>query len=438
MCRLSAIWYQQIPGIDVFSFWTWSTYLTSFCFPKDFAVRILHLIASLDLHGGGPAEVVRLQGKAQAAMGHCVEAASADGEAVDVSSFSFPVHRLGPGNGYAYSRRLAKWLKQNRSRFDVVLVHGLWQYPQQAAYTLLRGHVPYFVYTHGMLDPWFNQSFRMKHMKKLIYWHCIGRRALDAAAAVLFTTDEELLRSSRSFFPYHWQAIVSPLGVEGPQSSVDATEMYAKWPQLRDREYLLFFGRLHVKKGCDLLLKAFARSEAHTGRILVMAGPGELSYEQELQKLATSLGISKRVVWAGMVQGEQKWAMLQQADAFILPSHQENFAMAAVEAMCCGTPVLLSEQVQIQRDVVREGAGFAEPDTLEGTTRLLNRWRMLSDQDRTAMRLSARKAYTALYTVDSATAHLMQQMAAVLRRQQRQATEITPIGPSNAVRQSGT
>ncbi|WP_263416092.1 glycosyltransferase [Terriglobus albidus] len=405
--------------------------------PRTLSVRILHLITSLDLRGGGPAEVVRLLGKTQAAMGYNVEAASADDESTDVSAFEFPVHRLGPGVGYGYSKRLSEWLKKNRSRFDAVIVHGLWQYPHQAAYTLLRGHVPYFVFVHGMLDPWFNQSFRFKHVKKLLYWHTIGRRALDGAASVIFTTDEELRRSTSAFFPYRWRAMVAALGVEGPQHPIDPSGLYQRWPQLEQREYLLFFGRLHPKKGCDLLLRAFARVEADSERILVFAGPADRSYGRYLRELAKELGIEDRILWTGMVQGEEKWAMLQEADAFVLPSHQENFAIAAAEAMCCGTPVLLSDKVQIYRDVIREDAGMAEPDTLEGTVCLLERWDALDNHARATMGQNARATYRQRYTAVASTENLMHQIETELRKLCRPAPDLPFGGSQSAARHSG-
>ena len=405
--------------------------------PRTVSVRILHLISSLDLQGGGPAEVVRLLGKTQAAMGYSVEAVSADSEGIDVSAFEFPVHRLGPGIGYGYSSRLADWLKKNRSRFDAVIVHGLWQYPHQAAYTLLRGHVPYFVYVHGMLDPWFNESFRFKHAKKLLYWHAIGRRALDGAAAVIFTTDEELRRSASAFFPYRWRAMVATLGVEGPQSPIETSSLYQRWPQLKNREYILFFGRLHPKKGCDLLLKAFARLQDENDQMLVLAGPADRSYGRYLRELAKELEIEDRILWTGMVQGDEKWAMLQQADAFILPSHQENFAIAAVEAMCCGTPALLSDKVQIFRDVVSENAGLAEPDTLDGTVCLLKRWDSLDSREKRSMQQNAQTAYRQRYTAVAATENLMRQVEAELRRLRRPAPGLPYGGSQSAARHSG-
>lgn len=382
-------------------------------------MRILHLITSFDLRGGGPAEVVRLLGKTQVAQGHTVEAVSSDNESLDVSAFEFPVHRLGKGGGYGYSKQIAEWLQQNRSRFDVAIVHGLWQYPLHGAYTLLRGHLPYFVYTHGMLDPWFNQSFRLKHMKKLLYWHWMGERSLNAASALIFTTDVEMQRSSTAFFPYKWKAFVSSLGIDGPTAPINQAQLYVRWPELEKRKYILFFGRLHPKKGCDLLLKAFASTGTAKSHLLVMAGPADPAYGRELRSLAQQLEIQDRIVWTGMVQGNEKWAMLQQADAFILPSHQENFAIAAAEAMCCGTPVLLSDKVQICNDVRRAGAGLVEPDTVEGTEHLLQGWTGLSQEAAAAMRSDARLAYEQMYTTHASATHLMQQIEAVLRSANR-------------------
>jgi glycosyltransferase involved in cell wall biosynthesis len=282
------------------------------------------------------------------------------------------------------------------------------------AYKTLTGHVPYFVFPHGMLDPWFNEQFHLKHMKKMVYWHLLGRRALDSAASLLFTTNEELQRSALAFFPYRWNALISPLGIEEPPLSSTLSEeprIGAKWPALQGKRYLLFFGRLHPKKGCDLLLRSFAEiREQEPDLQLVMAGPSEPDYLEKLQLLARDLQIERRVVWTGMVTGHLKWELLRQAETFVLPSHQENFAIAAVEALAVGTPALLSDKVQIWHDVKSEGAGLIEPDTLEGTQRLVRRWVCLPESERRQMSMNAFTCYERRFTAEMFGRRVLEQI----------------------------
>ena len=138
------------------------------------------------------------------------------------------------------------------------------------------------------------------------------------------------------------------------------------FPQLRGKRLLLFLGRLHEKKGCELLLEAFvaARNSADVDPSLhlVMAGPcADQKYLEHLKRLAAE---NSAVTFTGMLAGSSKWGALSAADAFILPSHQENFGIAVVEALACGTPVLISKEVNIWREIDADQAGYAEDDDL--------------------------------------------------------------------------
>ncbi len=108
---------------------------------------------------------------------------------------------------------------------------------------------------------------------------------------------------------------------------------------------ILFLGRLHPKKGCDLLLEAFAKVSANDSSLtLVMAGPDQ--WDGELQRRAGA-----NVLFTGMLEGSLKWSALRAAEVFILPSHQENFALSVVEALACARPVLISDRINICREV---------------------------------------------------------------------------------------
>ena len=76
--------------------------------------------------------------------------------------------------------------------FDAVIINGLWQYHSFGAWRALRGTAtPYYVFPHGMLDPWFKRSFPLKHLKKWLYWPWAEYRVLRDARAVIFTCEAE-------------------------------------------------------------------------------------------------------------------------------------------------------------------------------------------------------------------------------------------------------
>lgn len=168
-------------------------------------MRILHVIPSIDPAYGGPVEGLRQICGIYKTGGHEVEIASFDSPAFALGcNFPAIVTGLGPSSGvYGYSRRALGWLKSNVSRFDLVIINCIWQYNAVAVYRAIAGtDIPYAVFTHGMLDPYFKKRFRIKHLKKSIYWHCILHKILRQASAVFFTCEEEKLLARQSFSRY--------------------------------------------------------------------------------------------------------------------------------------------------------------------------------------------------------------------------------------------
>ena len=173
---------------------------------------------------------------------------------------------------------------------------------------------------------------------------------------------------------------------------------FERCPEARGKRYLLFLGRIHRKKGCDLLIDAFARVAAKDPELyLVVAGPDQQQWSERLQQTAASQGIAERVYWPGMVTGDAKWGAFFASEAFILPSHQENFGIAVAEALACGKPVLLADKVNIAEDIAEDGAGLMEMDTAEGTLQLLERWIAMSPAKRIEMAERASYCYQRRY-----------------------------------------
>ncbi|WP_133660850.1 glycosyltransferase [Paraburkholderia sp. BL10I2N1] len=376
-------------------------------------MRILHLLASLDPKAGGPAEGVRQGGVTLMEMGHEVEVVTLDDPgATFLQDFPLPVHALGPSRGnYRYCPRLVPWLQSHASQFDAVIVNGLWQYHSFGAWRALREvDVPYYVYPHGMLDPWFKRAYALKHLKKWLYWPWAEYRVLRDARAVLFTTEDERLLARQSFWLYRATEAVSTYGTSAPpQNDVELRESFLlEYPQLRGKRVILFLGRIHEKKGCDLLISAFANVAGLDGDAhLVIAGPDSAGWRSTLHEQAERLGVAQRITWTGMLQGPLKWGAFYASEAFVLPSHQENFGVAVAEALGCGVPALISNKVNIWREVDADGAGFVAADTVEGTEKNLRRWLTLDTECHAQMSARARDLFKARFTVDAMSRDLL-------------------------------
>ena len=365
------------------------------------ARRILHVVGTIDPKAGGVSEAIRaLIEYSPAEYTH--EVVSVDDPAsAFLSGMPFAVHPLGPhGRLLEYSPRLLPWLRANRERFDGVFVHGLWIYPGYAAWRAFAGRKPYVVFTHGMLDPYFKRAFPLKHLKKWLWWLAAEFWVLRAAYRVLFTCAAEERLARESFWLHRWKPYVVAFGATGPQDdAVTAQEgFWSICPAVRGRRFLLFLGRIHPKKGCDLLMKAFhCCADLDPSLDLVMAGPDPQVWRAELTAGLSEAGLGGRVHWTGMLEGRAKWGAFFASEAFILPSHQENFGLAVAEAMACGRPVLLSDKVNIAPDVADEGAGLMAVDTSEGTLRLMEEWIAMPAAARNAMGVKARKMFLARY-----------------------------------------
>lgn len=338
-----------------------------------------------------------------ASIGYVGEVVTLDEpEAPYLKNIGFPVHALGPvGSTYGFNTKLVPWIKANRHRFDGVVVNGLWQYCGLAARRALSGtSTPYLLFTHGMLDPYFKHAFPLKHLKKWPYWLLSEYWNLRGAYRVLFTSEAEKRLAEESFWLHRWNPYVVPYGANGPVGDSETLRriFFGRCPEVKDKRYLLFLGRIHRKKGCDMLIDAFAKVAAtDPGLNLVMAGPDQQQWSAELQQTAVRAGIATRIHWPGMVTGDAKWGAFYGAEAFILPSHQENFGIAVAESMACGRPVLLADKVNIAEDIANDGAGFMEADTPEGTLNLLQRWIATSPQDRERMAQQALRSFHLRY-----------------------------------------
>jgi glycosyltransferase involved in cell wall biosynthesis len=324
-------------------------------------MRLLHVISGLDPQNGGPTTALVGLSAAQARAGADVTILATwkirDGIPVaeDLRRRGVKVIHVGPATG-KLSRHplLTAHAIAAVAEADVVHVHGLFEEVQhQAARTCRRFGKPYVITPHGMLSPW-NMS-RSKWGKRLyMLWRL--RKDLDRAAAIHFTSDVE--RDLVAPMKLKAKPIVERLGLELSEFETlpGRGAFRARFPQIGDRPVVLFLGRIDYKKGLDVLIPAFARAKLDDA-LLVIAGPDRDGYEPAVRKMIADEGIVDRVLFTGMLHGRERIEAYVDADLFALTSHQENFGITVIEAMACGCPVLISDQVNIHADVSAAAAG---------------------------------------------------------------------------------
>ncbi len=380
-------------------------------------MKILHAIRSLDPAHGGPAEGVRQLASEARKLGHEVEVVSLDDPGAPFLNLGdSTVHPMGPGTGtYSYTKLFLPWMKTNCRRFDIVVIDGLWQYHSLGSWIAVsKMGVPYAVFTHGMLDPWFKRRYPLKHLKKLVYWTFADYRVVRDAQAVLFTSEEERLRARQSFSLYNAREVVVTFGTSNPPTEVgmqDAEVRY-RFPEITGKRIALVLGRIHPKKGCDIALQAFAAKLSKDRRWqLVVAGPDQCGWVSKLKELAVNLGISSQVTWAGSVSGALKWGLLRRAEIFLLPSHQENFGIAVAESLACGVPVMISDKVNIWREVEKGCAGLVSPDDVSGLSGSLAKWIAFPPETAAQMRERARQCFVQNFEIGLASRSVLNALA---------------------------
>lgn len=301
-------------------------------------------------------------------------------------------------------------IENNASGCDIAIIHGLWNAGSIGGFHALKKlGIPWFIFPHGMLDPYFKKIKPVKHIVKQIYWSFWQGRILRQSAQVLFTSEEEQRLAKGAFY--------------GHQSYSSAVLEYCAADQFQEhlskpakitgtRPYFLYLSRIHEKKGLDLLLQAFAKySEQYDNYDLVIAGPDKNNaYADVLKAQADALGVRNRVIWYGAASGEDKKSLFKHAEAFILPSHQENFGQVVAEALSAGLPVLISNKINIWREIEASGAGLIFEDTLDGTENLLSTYLALTSKERESLRSKSRDCYEKKFSVSSAYHALKRQL----------------------------
>ena len=266
---------------------------------------------------------------------------------------------------YTFSWPLSRALKNEVKKFDIVHIHGIFHWPMASASFYCRKYkIPYVVSPRGMLDP-----TCLKHgaMKKYIYSLIFERRNLNGAAAIHFTAEEE--KQQAVHFGLKVPNFVVPNGIELKEFSLlpPKGKFSEKHPETIGKQIILFLGRLNWKKGLDLLSQAFSilaekRNDVH----LVVAGPDEDNYKSKIRNWISEEKVINNVTFTGMLVGQDKLEVLVDADIFCLPSYQENFGMAVVEAMACGLPIVISDQINIHKDITEAEAGIVVPCDTKG------------------------------------------------------------------------
>jgi glycosyltransferase involved in cell wall biosynthesis len=364
-------------------------------------MRILQVVATLAPRQGGPSIACPELSRELAQQGHEVSIYASDVDGL--GKLDVPLDRpvidsgveihyfrgISEPSRYMFSLDMWRALRDRVATFDAVHIYSVYGFSSSAAaYWCRQRHVPHLVHPHGSLDPFLRRRHRPR---KWIHEKLLAERDYRGATGVLFNSVEEMRLAS------DWAGLKTSAGRAAPLRFVVPVGLDARWfqepdkaaggrlrkkfPQFDGKRLIVYFGRINFKKGLDILARAFAqvardRDDVH----LVLAGPDTEGYGDKVREWLSEGGVLNKATFTGLLENELRFAALQGADVFALPSYTENFGQVVAEAMASFVPVVISDQVNIWPEVKQAGAGIVVPCDATATANALRE--LLADPER--------------------------------------------------------
>ena len=344
---------------------------------------LLHYLPSLDRTSGGTTAYMQLLASELGKLADLHIATHPSAHPVPVANAR--VHYISPSLLGGMKRQWRRLLDDVRP--DFVHVNGCWmpqcvfaqRWAQQAGYKVVLS-------PHGMLEPWIMS--RHYWTRKLPALWLYQKRAVVLADYLHATAESE--KDNLLQLGYNSKIAVIANGIE-----VEGVEMKSSWKRTGK---ILFLSRIHVKKGINFLIEAFAALKDSLSDVeLLVAGEGDPVYVAELEQLAAQLGVGKQVRFIGGVYGDEKWRLFREADVFVLPTYSENFGIVVAEALACGTPVITTKGTPWQ-ELETCSCGWWTEVGAQGAARALSVFLQKSDADLEAMGRNGRRLVEAKYS----------------------------------------
>lgn len=372
-------------------------------------MNILLVSGSMSIYSGGPPRVVAGTAEALAKRGHTVTIATLteNNESVETIINEYPrlTHQnitLMPFKTSfpGFLRRSNSLIREMRSlinNYDVVHVHGVWEGCMGEVFSLSQSHkIPFFISSHGVFDPW---SLKKSKWKKSLSIHLLPTgRMINEANAIVYATQDEM-DEGHKFLKTNSRVVPNGIDVSllNRQSLPDDAGLRQIYPQLNEWDRtLLFYSRIHPKKGLHLLIEAFLSLDHadHKAGLLVVGIPQDKDYELELRSLISNSAHGEKIVFTTSFVGKDARAALRCGDIFVLPSFQEGFSMAILEAMACEIPVLISDKCHFPEVESDWSAGLVVPLNLESLKKALVAMISLPKEELRAMGARGRDVIT--------------------------------------------
>lgn len=256
---------------------------------------------------------------------------------------------------YNHAYGIARAIKERVQDYDAVHIHSVFSYTTFVASSACRkNRIPYILNPFGALDA---DMINLKNaLAKKVYIEMIEKNNIEGASVIQLASDYE--RRKFQALGFNQRVEIIPLGIDLSEYNRHEDILRSRYPELKEKKIILFLGRIHSKKGLEILLKAFRKViTVRDDTYLVVVGPID-GYAKKIINFVKKSALSKRVIFTDMLLGADKVAAFYASDIFVLSSYGESFGIAALEALACGVPVVLTREVGLSPDVEEYGAGF--------------------------------------------------------------------------------
>lgn len=291
-------------------------------------MKVLHFITSISLKGGGPSRSVPMLVKGLAEVDVDITLMTFRSDDMNTHALDGTSAKLKVLEEGVTAKEIEEFILAEK--FDLIQMQSMWAKSYHQVAQIARKHnIPYLITPRGMLEPW---SLSQKKWKKKIALMLYQMNDLQKAACIFTTAEMEAQH-------------VRELGVKVPMSVIPngiETDGYACRTSMEGvKKQILFLSRVHVKKGIELLIDAFAHLHKDFSEwSVVIVGNGETDYIESLKQKVKSLKLENCINILPPVFGDAKTKLYQQSSLFCLPSYSENFGMVIAEAMSCGVPAI--------------------------------------------------------------------------------------------------
>jgi glycosyltransferase involved in cell wall biosynthesis len=288
-------------------------------------MKVVHFIASIDKTGGGTTEYMRLLGTALAKNTELIVVSGGSENPVAIEGIKIEFFNTKITAWFSMCKAFKSFLKEEQP--DLVHINGIWS-PQNWGFqkTAQELGIKIVLSPHGMLEPWI---LAHNPWKKKLALFLYQRTAILRANYLLATAQME----QDNIVKLGFSNLISII-----PNGIDLSEV-KKEKSIYGTKKMVFLSRIHPKKGIELLLEAWRKSDT-TEWILEIAGNGETDYIKTLTQSAQDL---ENVRFVGPQYGESKWDFLRSADVMVLPTYSENFGIVVAEALAVGVPVITTK-----------------------------------------------------------------------------------------------